>query len=76
MKIEIEISDQAYQAITERTNDVSAFVEAAALKDANGHEKKQRFDPEKVLQRLKELQGSFGDATLEEVLADRRCGIE
>lgn len=73
--MKIEISQQAFQAFNSQTHDIAAFVEAGAKQRNNGHEQCQRLDPKEVLAEFKKLEGIFGDATMEEVLADRRYSI-
>jgi len=74
----VEISESTYRAVAAVHSDVSLFVEWAA-KDAlkrTDSGAKPRFDAEQLLADTRNFQGMFGNATLDEVLADRRCGIE
>ena len=76
--MQIEISEDTYRAIATVATDVSKFVEQAAqdaLEKIHPLEN-PRFDATQVLAQAGDLQGMFGEASLEEVLADRRCGLE
>lgn len=72
----IEISEDMYRAIAAQHGDVSAFVEKAARQalEKNGRFTRPNFDADKLLAEFRDLEGMFGEASLDEVLADRRCG--
>lgn len=78
----IYISDETYQAIASQHADIDAFVEQMArqaLTQSAGKKEddssKLRFDIDVAIQRSEEFKGMLGkDATLDELLEDRRFG--
>lgn len=74
----IQLSDETYDAIANRHGDVSAFVESLAKRELaeDASLETPRFDLEKVRDGFRQLQGMFGDASLEKVLEDRKLGRE
>jgi len=74
----IEISEDTYRAIAAQHGDVALFIENAARRalEKTGPTTKSNFDAEQLLTEFRGLEGMFGEASLDEVLADRRCGIE
>ncbi len=76
--MQIEISEETYRAIAATHTDVALFVEKATRQalEKNRQTINSHFDADQVLAEFRDLEGLFGSANLEEVLADRRCGIE
>ncbi len=74
----VEISENIYRTIAALHGDVSAFVENAARQALQTKKpvKKPKFDAEQLLSEFRDLEGMFGEASLDEVLSDRRYGIE
>jgi len=74
----IEISEDMYRTIAALHGDVSAFVENAARHALETKESvtDPKFDADQLLTEFRDLEGMFGEASLDEIIADRRCGIE
>jgi len=74
----VEISENMYRTIAALHGDVSAFVENAARQALQTKQTvtKPKLDADQLLTEFRNLEGMFGEASLDEVLADRRCGIE
>ncbi len=74
----IEIPEDMYRTIAALHGDVSAFVENAARQALRAKEPidKPKFDADQLLSEFRDLEGMFGKASLDEVLSDRRCGME
>ncbi len=73
--MQINISDETYRAIAEQYGDVTAFLEKAAQQAlGNDGGAKPKFNAETLLADFQALEGMFGNASLLDVLDDRRIG--